>query len=97
MALEIASEGGRYGMRAHCDYCGIEVTDGDCNVLSDRLIADSGSVAVKIACKSPCTWKLDPERKMANQELGRCIFHLVNNAKIDIDRERERDASLWDL
>lgn len=85
MAFMISNRNFRFGMRAFCDCCGKEVFDGDCNVLADREIGDGENARIVIACKVGCTLKIDPHKKMANQELGACVIYLINNAKINIE------------
>ena len=88
MAFMIARRNGRFGMRAFCDWCGEEVIDGHCNILSPRQIEEGCEVEIKIACKVGCTHGIDPKNRLANMELGACILYLKNNAKIDDERAR---------
>lgn len=89
MGFKISNRKGRFGMRAFCDVCGKEVTDGDCNVLTKRIINEGENAEITIACKAQCTDNFDPSKDMANQELGMCIFHVINNSGIDIQRASE--------
>jgi hypothetical protein len=76
-------------MRAFCDNCGREAVRDECNVLSARRIQEGDDVEFLIACKVDCSDKVDPDRLMANQELGQCVLNLAVNCKIDIQKEVE--------
>ncbi len=97
MGFRIANRNGRYGMRAFCDHCGVEVKDDECNVLTLRRIDEGDSEPITIACKVHCTDAIDPKRRMANQELGQCVLHLTVNANIDVAEEMETAQMLHRL
>ena len=88
MAFMIAQRNGRYGMRAFCDCCGREVVDGECNVLSKKSMENGENAEIFITCKGDCTDAIDPNKKLGFLELGQSVFYLVNNAKIDLAREK---------
>ena len=88
MAFMISQRNGRFGMRAFCDCCGREVVDGECNVLSKKLMEHGENAEIFIACKVGCTNAIDPNKKLGFLELGQSVFYLVNNAKIDLAREK---------
>jgi hypothetical protein len=89
MGFRIANRNGRYGMRAFCDHCGVEVVNNKCNVLSLRHFDEGCSEPVVIACKGRCTDAVDPKGKLANDELGRSVLQLAANANIDLAEEME--------
>ena len=89
MAFMVAQRNGRYGMRAFCDCCGREVIDGECNVLSKKWMEHGENAEIYIACKGNCTDTIDPHKKLGWMDLGQSVFYLVNNAKIDLAREKD--------
>lgn len=89
MAFMISQRNGRYGMRAFCDCCGREVVDGECNVLSKKSMEHGENAEIFIACKVDCTNAIDPHKKLGWMDLGQSVFYLVNNAKIDLAREKD--------
>ena len=95
MGIRIANRGGRYGTKAFCDNCGCEVFDGGCNVLTLRHFDEGHSEPIVIACKRHCTDVVDPDRQMANAELGQVWIELAANAGIDVNEAAETKSIFY--